>query len=205
MNMLAASLTNMAVSPNENENENEPENDYKLDKDGDIEMRIEETEAEIDAWLSELAVEFEIEEDTIANKIKLDDDIMEIENYEYGDDTLDDNDTSESTPENTKSSSYEEWVVRELDSFTVGTVTNLKVGLVDSKNYENGTWFVNRWISPQACQTKNLPQPQNCQPQNVQSIEETSCYFDRILCQNNNRINSTIGILSSNITSCSTH
>ena len=68
-----------------------------MDKDGDIEIRIEETEAEIDAWLSELAVEFEIEEDTIANKIKLDDDIMEIENYEYGDDTLDDNDTSENT------------------------------------------------------------------------------------------------------------
>ena len=88
-------------------------------------MKIEETEGEIDAWLSELAVEFEIEEDTIANKIKMDDDIMEIENYEYGDDTLDDNDTSESTPENTKSSSYEECVVKELDSFTVGTVKNL--------------------------------------------------------------------------------
>ena len=111
MNVLAASLTNMAVSPNE------PENDYELDVDGDMEMRIEESEAEIDAWLSELTVE--IEEHTNANNIKMDDDIMEIENYEYGDDTLDDNDTSESTPENTKSSSYEDWVVRELDSFTV--------------------------------------------------------------------------------------
>ena len=157
MNVLAASLTNMAVSPNE------PENDYELDVDGDMEMRIEESEAEIDAWLSELTVE--IEEHTNANNIKMDDDIMEIENYEYGDDTLDDNDTSENTPENIKPSSYEEWVVRELDSFTVGAVTNLKVGLVFSTNYESGTWFVNRWISPQACQPQNLAQPQNCQPQ----------------------------------------
>ena len=109
MNVLAASLTNMAVSPNE------PENYYQLDVDG--EMKIEESEAEIDAWLSELTVE--IEEHTNANNIKMDDDIMEIENYEYGDDTLDDNDTSENTPENIKPSSYEEWVVRELDSFTV--------------------------------------------------------------------------------------
>ena len=107
-------------------------------------MKIEESEAEIDAWLSELTVE--IEEHTNANNIKMDDDIMEIENYEYGDDTLDDNDTSENTPENIKPSSYEEWVVRELNSFTVGAVTNLKVCLVESKNYENDTWFVNRWI-----------------------------------------------------------
>ena len=70
---------------------------------------------------------------------------------------------------------YEEWVVRELDSFTVGAVTNLKVGLVDNKNYESGTWFVNRWISPQACQPQNLSQPQNSQPLNVQNIEDTSC------------------------------
>ena len=89
MNVLAASLTNMAVSPNE------PENDYELDVDGDMEMRIEESEAEIDAWLSELTVE--IEEHTIANNIEMNDDIMEIENNEYGDDTLDDNDTSENT------------------------------------------------------------------------------------------------------------
>ena len=197
MDKLAASLTSMAVSPDE------PEKDFELDKDGDIEMRIEETEAEIDAWLSKLADE--MEEDTITNNIKLDDEIMEIDNYEDGDETLDNNDTSKSTPESTKSSSYEEWVVRELDSFTVGAVTNLKVGLVDSRNYENGTWFVNRWISPKACQTQNQPQPQNCQPQNVQNIEDISCCLDRTLCQNNSKNNNTIEILSSNITAGSTH
>ena len=130
---------------------------------------------------------------------------MEIDNYEDGAETLDDNDTSKSIPESTKSSSYEEWVVRELDSFTVGAVTNLKVGLVDSRNYENGTWFVNRWISPKACQTQNQPQPQNCQPQNVQNIEDISCCLDRTLCQNNSKNNNTIEILSSNITAGSTH
>jgi hypothetical protein len=102
-------------------------------------------------------------------------------------------------------SSYEEWVVKELDSFTAGAVTNLKVDLVDTKNYESGTWFVNRWISPQADQPQNLTQTQNCQPQNVQNVEDKSYYFDLILCQHNNDYSNTIKILSSNITSGSTH
>ena len=130
--------------------------DYELDEDGDTEMRfeeIEESEAEIIAWLSRLKAE--IEEHTIKYINEMEGDIMDVENNDYGDNTLDDNDTNENNPESMTTSSYEEWVVKELDSFTVGAVTNLKVGLVDTKNYESGTWFVNRWISPQADQSQN--------------------------------------------------
>ena len=82
-----------------------------------------------------------------------------------GDCRMDDNDTIENTPE----SSYEEWEIKELDSFTCGAVTNLEVGLVDIQNYENGTWFVNRWISPPTDQGQPLriSLTQNCQ--NIQT------------------------------------
>jgi hypothetical protein len=81
--------------------------DYELDEDGDTEMRfeeIEESEAEIVAWLSELTAE--IEEHSIKYNNEMEDDIMDVENNDYGDNTLDDNDTNENTPESMTSSSY---------------------------------------------------------------------------------------------------
>ena len=104
---------------------NAPENDYELDEEIRFE-EIAESEAEIDAWLSELTAE--IEEQTITYNIEMEDNIIEVEHNEYGDNTLDDNDTNENNPESMTTSSYEEWVVKELDSFTEGAVTNLKVG-----------------------------------------------------------------------------
>ena len=108
MNDLANSLTNLAVAADE------PEKDDDMDEDGDTEMRIEESEAEIDAWLSELVYEVE-EHTTDATKV-LEDNIMEVEDDNYGENTVDDNDTNENFPD-TLDASYEELVVKELDSF----------------------------------------------------------------------------------------
>ena len=193
LNDLAASLTNLTVAAHE------PEKEYNLDEDGDTEMKLEESEAEIDAWLSQLAVD--VEEQITNNSGNMEDKIMEMEDDNYGDNKMDDNDTIENTPENLESS-YEEWVVKELDSFTVGAVTNLEVGLVDCKNYENGTWFVNRWISPPADQPQNTTHTQKFQPQN---FEDKTCYVDRIMCQHNNKNNIEIVSSLSSITSGSTH
>ena len=99
MNDLAASLTNLTVAAHE------PEKEYDVDEVGDTEMKIEESEAEIDAWLSELGVE--VEEHTIEDNKKLEDNIMEVEDDNDGENTMDDNDTIENTPE-TLDSSYEE-------------------------------------------------------------------------------------------------
>jgi hypothetical protein len=52
MNDLADCLTNLGVA------EDEPEMDDDVDKVVDTEMRIEESEAEIDAWLSELVMKW---------------------------------------------------------------------------------------------------------------------------------------------------
>ena len=90
----------------------------------------------------------------------------------YGENTVVDNDTIENNPD-TLDASYDELVVKELDSFNVGAVTNLEVGFVDNQSYENGTWFVNRWISPPANQPQNQTKIQNCQPQ---TIENRLCY-----------------------------
>ena len=49
---------------------------------------------------------------------------MELEEETSGIDTMDDNDTTDDNPE----ASYEEWLVKELNHFDIGAVTNLKVG-----------------------------------------------------------------------------
>jgi hypothetical protein len=70
---------------------------------------------------------------------------MELEEETLESNILDDNDTKIANPK----ASYEEWLVQELNQFNIGAVTNLKVGLVNSHNYDNGgTWFMNRLISP---------------------------------------------------------
>ena len=54
---------------------------------------------------------------------------------------LDDNDIKNADPE----ASYEELLIQELNQFNIGAVNNLKVGFVNSRNYDNGgTWFMNR-------------------------------------------------------------
>ena len=92
--------------------------------------------------------------------------------------------------------------MKKLNSFNVGAVTNLEVGLVDNQSYEKGTWFVNRWISPPANQPHNTTQPQNCQPQN---FEDKICYVDRISCQYNDNNNIKINSLIAEITAGSTY
>ena len=83
---------------------------------------------------------------------------MEVEDNNDGEN---DNDTIDTTRK-TLDSAYEELVVMELDSFSVGAITNLEVGLVDNNSYKNGTWFANR--SQPADQPQNITQTQSCQP-----------------------------------------
>ena len=56
---------------------------------------------------------------------------------------MDDNDTIITNKDN----SFEEWVVKELSLFPVGAITNRKFGLVDTDNFEVGTWYLNRWLA----------------------------------------------------------
>ena len=161
--------------------------DDDQDEDGDIKMKLEETEAEIDAWLekqTEIA-----EKQIIRNVTRLEAENMEFEEEIQDMDILDDNNTRIANPE----ASYEEWLVQELNKFNIGAVTKLKVGLISSQNYNNGgTWFMNRWITPLNCQPQGTTQSRNCQPK---AKKDPVCNFDNLdikSCLNNRAENINI-------------
>ena len=92
MNDLATSLTIMTVA----------EGITELDEDGNTMMKLEETEAEIDVWLS---IQIKIAEEQVNNAGKmLECEHMELEEEICGIDTMDDNNTTDDNPE----ASYEE-------------------------------------------------------------------------------------------------
>ena len=100
---------------------------------------------------------------------------MKTKDYEVTQNTeMDDNDTISYQDLN-----FEEWVVCELSKFNSGAITNPKVGLVHPFNYENGTWFINRWMAP--------PISKNTKMDNL--ISSHMVMYD---CISNNRYNINI-------------